>query len=285
METMQTCCGNLTSMLLCLLGSEFEKGLEVEGDEFLQLRGNEDRWAWYAVTQPHNSHGLYVHPPCSAAASRNMIVLLLIAIQSGRAQPAKHSKTQVLRWCRENGCPWTKDVCDAAAFGGHLGVMQWCKANGCEWSEATCVAAAYGGHLAVLKWCREHGCSWQADRACQYAAWNGHLDVLRWCMTNGCSWNKLICEAAARGGHLKVREGTLGNSVCFFSCEKRFWYSGKAVLGGGAAAAATVVVVRVDYDLRGEICTTWKIAGEELAQSSKYIFHRFKKCFNSILVM
>ena len=37
----------------------------------------------------------------------------------------------LLRWARENGCPWDVGTCDAAAAAGNLEVLQWARANGC----------------------------------------------------------------------------------------------------------------------------------------------------------
>jgi len=44
--------------------------------------------------------------------------------------------------------------------GGHLEVLKWARENGCPWDEDTCAGAAEGGHLEVLKWARENGCPW-----------------------------------------------------------------------------------------------------------------------------
>ena len=52
-------------------------------------------------------------------------------------------------------CPW-----DEAAKGGHLEVLKWARENGCPWDVGTCACAAEGGHLEVLKWARENGCPW-----------------------------------------------------------------------------------------------------------------------------
>ena len=45
-----------------------------------------------------------------------------------------------------------------AAGGGHLEVLKWGRENGCPWDKDTCACAAIGGHLEVLKWLRENGC-------------------------------------------------------------------------------------------------------------------------------
>ena len=58
----------------------------------------------------------------------------------------------LLRWARENGCPWDERTCAAAAAGGKLEVLKWARENGCPWDESTCAAAAAGGHLEVLQW-------------------------------------------------------------------------------------------------------------------------------------
>ena len=49
-------------------------------------------------------------------------------------------------------------TCTSAALEGNLEVLKWAREQGCPWDEATC--AAKGGHFAVLKWAREQGCPW-----------------------------------------------------------------------------------------------------------------------------
>jgi hypothetical protein len=46
--------------------------------------------------------------------------------------------------------------------GGHFEVLKWARENDCPWDELTCTSAALGGHLEVLKWARENGCPWNA---------------------------------------------------------------------------------------------------------------------------
>ena len=45
-----------------------------------------------------------------------------------------------------------------AAENGHLEVLKWLRENGCPWNEWTCKNAAGNGHLEILKWARENGC-------------------------------------------------------------------------------------------------------------------------------
>ena len=75
---------------------------------------------------------------------------------------------EVLKWARENGCPWDEETCWKAAERGHLEVLQWARENGCPWNELTCAYAALGGHLETLKWLRENGCPWD-ELTCEYA--------------------------------------------------------------------------------------------------------------------
>ena len=46
------------------------------------------------------------------------------------------------------------------ASGGHLDILKWLRENGCPWNGYTCAYAAMNGHLEVLKWARENGCPW-----------------------------------------------------------------------------------------------------------------------------
>ena len=93
------------------------------------------------------------------------------------AKGAGSGNLELLKWMRENSCPWDKFTCSAAAHGGQLEVLQWARANGCPWDENSCRMAAVGGHLEVLQWARANGCPWNAG-TCTNAALGGHLEVL-----------------------------------------------------------------------------------------------------------
>jgi len=45
-----------------------------------------------------------------------------------------------------------------AAASGNLDLLKWGRENGCPWDEWTCTLAAAGGHLDTLQWARENGC-------------------------------------------------------------------------------------------------------------------------------
>ena len=89
----------------------------------------------------------------------------------------------LLRWARENGCPWDTRTCATAAAGGQLEVLQWARENGCPWDERTCVAAAACSHLEVLQWALENSCPSGKNRLHWWANWlqkdilNSDVDV------------------------------------------------------------------------------------------------------------
>ena len=43
-----------------------------------------------------------------------------------------------------------RDSCDIASEEGHLEVLKWLREQGCPWDTYTCSMAALGGHLEVL---------------------------------------------------------------------------------------------------------------------------------------
>ena len=81
-----------------------------------------------------------------------------------------------------------------AAKIGHLNILKWSRENGCPWCKATCWA------LEVLQLAREYGCDWD-ESVCAFAAYHGHLNILQWARENNCPWNSDTCAKAARSGH------------------------------------------------------------------------------------
>jgi hypothetical protein len=59
--------------------------------------------------------------------------------------------------------------------GGHLEMLKWARENGCPWDEQTCYSAASGGHIEVLRWARENGCPW-TESARLLAASKGYVE-------------------------------------------------------------------------------------------------------------
>ena len=85
---------------------------------------------------------------------------------------------EVLKWAREQGCPWDSWTCYHAAAGGHLEVEQWARGRDCPRDQSTCHTAARRGHLEVLMWAREHGCPW-VQRECAEDSWR-HPETHGW---------------------------------------------------------------------------------------------------------
>ena len=115
---------------------------------------------------------------------------------------ARGGHLEVLKWARENGCPWDERTCRGAAQGGQLEALKWARENGCPWDEKTCYYAAYGGQIEMLKWARENDCPWDVY-TCLIAARRGHLEVLQWARENGCPWDEETCTNAASGGYVQ----------------------------------------------------------------------------------
>ena len=53
----------------------------------------------------------------------------------------------MLKWARENDCPWNEWTCAGAARGGHLEVLKWLRENGCPWDDDTRALAADLGYV------------------------------------------------------------------------------------------------------------------------------------------
>ena len=49
-------------------------------------------------------------------------------------------------------------TCELAAVGGHLEVLKWARENGCPWDKKfMCRNALHGGNEEMLRWMREEG--------------------------------------------------------------------------------------------------------------------------------
>ena len=150
---------------------------------------------------------------------------------------------EVLRWLRENGCPWTSRVVWKAAGRARdrLDVLQFIQystrelgffnhgsdsvsiqSNSAEigpplggypgpngrsavrhWSPLTCAVAASVGDEELLAWLYINECEWD-ERTCTAAAQFGHLQVLQFARWRHCPWDASVLWSAALGGHLEV---------------------------------------------------------------------------------
>lgn len=81
-------------------------------------------------------------------------------------------------------CRTTK-VCKAIAELGRLDLLKCARQNGLPWDKGTCSAAASGGHYDVLTWAWVHSCPFDEDTLCSDAASGGNIDALVWAIELG----------------------------------------------------------------------------------------------------
>ncbi len=181
------------------------------------------------------------------AAKGGVIPFNLPASKEFAAALAGRGYFSLLKWARNNGCPWDERTCAKAAAFGHLEILKWARNNGCPWDKYTCVHATKFGHLENLKWARDNGCPWD-EWTCTAAAACGHLEILKWARNNGCPWDKYTCYNAVKYGHFEVLKWARGNgcpwdvmeciaAVCDQAMIKIALYEGKGDKAGAIAIA------------------------------------------------
>lgn len=79
--------------------------------------------------------------------------------------------------------PFAVQFVNKASSIGCLKVLKWLKENGCPWDTYTGSYAASNGHIEILKWLKEYNCPWDR-RMNSCAARNGQLETLRWLLEN-----------------------------------------------------------------------------------------------------
>jgi hypothetical protein len=119
---------------------------------------------------------------------------------------AERGELESLRWIQENGCPWDSDkILGDAASSGDLEMTSWVRQQpGVELNFGAIEAAALCGHTAICAYLHGEQCPW--DSACiADAAYGGHVDTLRRLHEHGCDWDvDEIRVEAARSGSLDV---------------------------------------------------------------------------------
>ena len=109
---------------------------------------------------------------------------------------------QILKYLRENNCPWDNWACAWAAAGGHLMALQYLRSEGLlaepprekqtryHTLYMTWIYSDIVGHIIyVFIWTVFTGCSWDS-KVCQYAVVYGHESVLKWARKNSCPWSE-----------------------------------------------------------------------------------------------
>lgn len=71
---------------------------------------------------------------------------------------------EVLKWARDNGCPWDGHTMFSAAARGDIELMSWLREKGCPWGDDSFDEASrlldngYIGFSEVVQWMTENGC-------------------------------------------------------------------------------------------------------------------------------
>lgn len=70
-------------------------------------------------------------------------------------QAAAKGSVSILRYLREQGCPWNEETFAAAAGSGSFPVLRYLRKQGCPFDTTALTAAAKNGHSGVIKWLTE----------------------------------------------------------------------------------------------------------------------------------
>jgi hypothetical protein len=85
-----------------------------------------------------------------------------------------------------------------AAGHGNLELLKWARENGCPWNDRTPVNAAITGKLETLEWLHENECPFNED-ACRHAFDEEHWDCLEYLVDNELpGWEKYNEETSER---------------------------------------------------------------------------------------
>ena len=124
----------------------------------------------------------------------------------------KQGNVDMVKYCYENECPTSSNMCERAAEEGHLECLKYLhEVAKVDWegkskSKGTvAVAAARQGHLHILKYLAEKDYNIPKPKACEEAAKNGHLECLKHLReVNKAAWDKSVGEHAAEKADLHI---------------------------------------------------------------------------------
>lgn len=129
---------------------------------------------------------------------------------------ARLGKLELLKYAREEGCPWDEQTCLEAAKGGFVEVLKYAYESKCRTHPYACEFAAEGGHREVIEWSQQDGRKYSFKLSywtCAVAAGAGQLELLLWLRTNECSWNWRTVDLARKGGHMDIVQWAQDNGV------------------------------------------------------------------------
>ncbi|CAM9484125.1 unnamed protein product [Phaeothamnion confervicola] len=70
----------------------------------------------------------------------------------------RSERPTVLRYVREEGCPWDESCCSSAGEHGRLDALQFARLHHCPWDDETCSESRAAGHSDVVAWAHANGC-------------------------------------------------------------------------------------------------------------------------------
>jgi Ankyrin repeats (3 copies) len=109
------------------------------------------------------------------------------------------------RYLHESAVPWSEAACSAAARSSHLHVLRWLREQGCPWqTDKISAAAAYSGSTELLQYTRRQGVEYTADTL-NGAAQGGSLQCVQYLLAEGCPCClSEVLMTAAFGGSVEV---------------------------------------------------------------------------------
>ena len=131
---------------------------------------------------------------------------LRVAIEGGRLE--------VVQWARAcvKNCMLSPHATAAAASKGHLDVLKWLREEKCPWDTSVYCGAAAGGHLSVLEWLdvQERPPHWHGREMARSVAMSGDIGVLEWLVANyittALHHSYEIFSVLCKHGHLRAIE-------------------------------------------------------------------------------
>eukprot|EP00594_Rhizosolenia_setigera_P016530 CAMPEP_0178966772 /NCGR_PEP_ID=MMETSP0789-20121207/17121_1 /TAXON_ID=3005 /ORGANISM="Rhizosolenia setigera, Strain CCMP 1694" /LENGTH=291 /DNA_ID=CAMNT_0020652101 /DNA_START=67 /DNA_END=939 /DNA_ORIENTATION=+ len=147
---------------------------------------------WNIIYHEDYKGYVFYHVDCHAARGGKLNVLKWfntkeLRIDEGECAlyAARHAQLHILQWLREmRGLEFNGELYDSAINGGNrLHVMKWLRNQACPWGERTFREAAIKDNLDILQWLHDEGCPWpQHNRVheCYLIP-----EVIDWCRVNG----------------------------------------------------------------------------------------------------
>ena len=142
---------------------------------------------------------------------------------------------KLLKWAKENNCPWDEWVFHYSALSGNLETMKWLKENNCPWDKLTFYYTALSETvrnafslkensiwnqstrriktknetLENMKWLKENNCPWD-EKVFHSTVSGGNLENIKWLKENNCPYNKETCLKLTTNNNV-IKEWVINN--------------------------------------------------------------------------